>query len=204
MHSGLLNPDGSEAPGLVEVRQVVDEIDAAPQVAPCAAHVAIIFDYEADFTWSIQPHGKDLHYFDLVFDSYRAARSLGLSIDILPPEPRDITRYKLVLVPRMIHMPESLKADLATSDATVIIDPRSASRTQDMQIPVPLPPNMPGFYVAVTQVESLRPYMKVRLKNVRSFQHYCEHLTGTTNITDRTKQGKPAIMRLVNIQYLAG
>ena len=204
MHNGLLNPDGSEASGLVEARQVADEIDAAPQVAPCAAHVAIIFDYEADFTWSIQPHGKDLHYFDLVFDSYRAARSLGLSIDILPPEPRDITRYKLVLVPGMIHMPESLKADLATSDATVIIDPRSASRTRDMQIPVPLPPNLPGFYVAVTQVESLRPDMKVGLKNVRSFQHYCEHLTGTANITERTKQGKPAIMRHGNIQYLAG
>ena len=46
--------------------------------------------------------------------------------------------------------------------------------------------------------------MKVGLKNVRGFQHYCEHLTGTANITERTKQGKPAIMRHGNIQYLAG
>jgi beta-galactosidase len=53
-----------------------------PRNSPCTAHVAIIFDYEAAFTWSIQPHDKDMHYFDLVFDSYRTARSLGLSIDI--------------------------------------------------------------------------------------------------------------------------
>ena len=31
MHSGLLNPDSSKAPSLVEARQVADEIDAAPQ-----------------------------------------------------------------------------------------------------------------------------------------------------------------------------
>ena len=157
MHIGLLNPDGSEAPGLVEARQVINEIDAAPQVAPCAAHVAIIFDYEADFTWSIQPHGKDLHYFDLVFDSYRAARSLGLSIDILPPETRDITRYILVLVSGMIHMPESLKADLATSDATAIIDPRSASRTRDMQIPMPLPPICQDFMLPSRRLKACAP-----------------------------------------------
>jgi beta-galactosidase len=47
-----------------------------------------------------------------------------------------------------------------------------------MQIPVPLPPNLPGFDVTVTQVKSLRPDMKVGLRNGGSFQHYCEHLTG--------------------------
>jgi beta-galactosidase len=73
-----------------------------------------------------------------------------------------------------------------------------------MQIPVPLPPNLPGFDVTVTQVKSLRPDMKVGLRNGGSFQHYCKHLTGTANITERTKEGKPAIMRRANIQYRAG
>mgnify|MGYP002637849172 CR=1 FL=1 len=120
-----------------------------------------------------------MRYFDLVFDSYRAARALGLSVDIVPPNTRDLSGYKLVLVPSMMHMSKPLKADRASCIAAVIIGPRSACRTQDMQIPFPLPPDLPGFDATVIQVESLRPNMGISLEKGGHFQHYFERLTGT-------------------------
>ena len=204
MHSGLLNPDSSEAPGLSEARRVAQEIAAAPTVVPGRAKTAIIFDYDADFSWSIQPHGQNMTYFDLVFESYRAARALGLSIDILPHNSGEFANYKLILVPGMIHMSDRLKAELAAGGATVIIGPRSASRTQDMQIPVPLPPNLPGLDATVTQVESLRPGMGIALEKGGHFQHYYEHLAGAAQVTERTTQGQPAMMCAGQLHYLAG
>ncbi|MBT6298692.1 MAG: beta-galactosidase [Rhodobacteraceae bacterium] len=204
MHSGLLNPDSSEAPGLTEARRVADEIVKAPAADLCKAPVAIVFDYDADFSWSIQPHGQNMRYFDLVFESYRAARALGLSVDIVPPDTRDLTDYKLILVPGMMHMPKPLKANLASCGAAVIIGPRSACRTQDMQITLPLPPDLPGFDAAITQVESLRPNMGIALEKGGYFQHYFEQLTGTAEVSERTSQGQPAMMREGRVRYLAG
>ncbi|MDG2406051.1 MAG: beta-galactosidase [Paracoccaceae bacterium] len=179
MHSGLLNPDSFEAPGLTEARQVTHKTAKAPAAAPCKAPVAIVFDYDADFSWAIQPHGQNMRYFDLVFDSYHAARALGLSVDIVPPNTRDLSGYKLVLVPSMMHMSKPLKADRASCTAAVIIGPRSACRAQDMQSPFPLPPDLPGFDATVIQVESLRPNMGISLEKGGHFQHYFERLTGT-------------------------
>jgi beta-galactosidase len=204
LHSGLLNPDSSEAPGLAEARRVADEIAKAPAADFCKAPVAIVFDYDADFSWSIQPHGQNMRYFDLVFESYRAARALGLSVDIVPPDTRDLSDYKLIMAPGMIHMPKSLKADLASCGAAVIIGPRSACRTENMQITLPLPPDLPGFDTTVTQVESLRPDMGIALEKGGCFQHYFERLTGTAEVTERTCQGQPAMMRKGRVQYLAG
>ena len=204
LHSGLLNPDSSEAPGLAEARRVADEIAKAPAADFCKAPVAIVFDYDADFSWSIQPHGQNMRYFDLVFESYRAARALGLSVDIVPPDTRDLSDYKLIMAPGMIHVPKSLKADLASCGAAVIIGPRSACRTENMQITLPLPPDLPGFDTTVTQVESLRPDMGIALEKGGCFQHYFERLTGTAEVTERTCQGQPAMMRKGRVQYLAG
>ena len=101
-----------------------------------------------------------------------AARALGLSVDIVPPDTRDLSDYKLIMAPGMIHMPKSLKADLASCGAAVIIGPRSACRTENMQITLPLPPDLPGFDTTVTQVESLRPDMGIALEKGGCFQHY--------------------------------
>ena len=93
---------------------------------------------------------------------------------------------------------------VAAGGATVIIGPRSSSRTQDMQIPVPLPPNLPGLDATVTQVESLRPGMGIALEKGGHFQHYYEHLAGAAQVTERTTQEQPAMMCAGQLHYLAG
>ncbi|MEZ5478112.1 MAG: beta-galactosidase [Thiolinea sp.] len=98
MHAGLLRPDSMAAAGLAEVETVARELADAPAIAPLQAEVALLFDYQADWMWSIKPHGQGLNYFDLVLEHYRALRRLGLSVDIVGPD-ADFAAYPLVLRP---------------------------------------------------------------------------------------------------------
>jgi len=204
MHAGLLRPDSAEAPGLAEVRQVAREIADAPAVSAAQAPVAILFDYDADFAWSIQPHGRGLCYFDLVFGVYRALRRLGLSVDILPPTTRDFSGYGVVAAPGMMHMPDDLKAALSGARAQVLIGPRTGARDIDMTIPTPLPPDMPGLDVTVAYVESLRPDTPVPLTGGGSFAGLREDIEGSADIVETTTDGRPAAMANGSVTYLAG
>ena len=157
MHTGMLRPDSADAPAIIEARQVRDELIDAPEVQPAQAPVALIFDYDADWAWTVQPHGAGLSYFGLVFEHYRALRRAGLSVDILPPDTRDFSGYAAVFAPGLMHMPDDLKAALNAADAQVVLGPRTAARDAHFSIPNPLPPAFPDLDVTVTLVESLRP-----------------------------------------------
>ncbi|MEM5582834.1 beta-galactosidase [Roseibium sp. AS2] len=204
MHAGMLRPDNADAPALIEARQVADELRDAPDVAAPRAPVALIFDYDADFAWATQPHGKDLSYFQLVFDTYRALRKLGLSVDILRGETRDFSGYKIIAAPGLIYMPQDLKNELAEADAHVVLGPRTAARNADMVIPVPLPPDMPGLEVTVSRVESLRPDMPMPLKGGGAFTGYREELEGAADIVLELDDGQPAALRSGHLTYVGG
>ena len=202
MHAGLLRPDSAEAPGMEEARQVAAEIAEAPDVAPVKAPVALIFDYDADFAWTVQPHGQGLSYFGLVFDAYRAMRSLGLSVDILPPDTADFSGYKVIAAPGMMYMPDRLKQALAESDARVILGPRTGARDADMTIPLPLPPAIPGLDVTVARVESLRPGAERDLHGGGHITRYCEVLeTGLPPVLAST-DGAPVAVANPGMTYL--
>ena len=204
MHAGLLRPDSQEAQAMAEVRQIRDELGDAPEVQPQQARVALLFDYDADAAWAVQPHGAGLSYFGLVFEAYKALRKLGLSVDILRPETREFDGYDLILAPGMMHMPESLKQALTQQKAQVLIGPRAAARDADMTIPVPLPPHIEGLDVTVDRVESLRPDSPEALVAGGAFTGYREMLLGSADVTHRCVDGVPAVMSHVSVHYLAG
>ena len=204
MHAGLLRPDSEEAQAMRDVRQMRDELKDAPEVQPAQARVGLIFDYDADAAWAVQPHGAGLSYFGLVFDAYKALRKLGLSLDILRPETRDFTGYDLILAPGLMHMPEDLKQALSQQNAQVLIGPRSGARDQDMTIPVPLPPALPGLDVTVDRVESLRPDSPEALSLSGAFTGYREMLTGAATVTLTAQDGTAAVMSMDGMHYLAG
>jgi len=166
--------------------------------------VALIFDYDADAAWATQPHGAGLSYFGLVFEVYKSVRRLGLSIDILPPTTRDFSGYKLVAAPGVMHMPDDLKSALTTSEAEIVIGPRSAARDADMRIPVPLPPAIDGLDVTVARVESLRPDMPIDLAKTGQVTGYREVLEGRAETILQTAKGVPVAMRSANVTYLGG
>ncbi len=202
MHAGLLRPDHKEAPAFAEAREVFKEIQNAPVVAQAQSRVGLIFDYDADFAWAVQPHGDGLSYFGIVFDCYRALRSLGLSIDILPPDTQDFSGYDMILAPALMHMSDALKAKLSQTQAQIILGPRAGARDAHMTIPVPLPPAFPDLDVTVSYVESIRSDMPIALEKEGVVEFYREHLEGQDEIVLATEAGEAVAMGNHNIVYL--
>jgi len=204
MHAGLLRPDNADAPALAEVLQIAKEIADAPNVAIPRAPIALIFDYDADFGWTTQPHGQSLSYFELVFGFYRALRSLGLSIDVLPSTTHDFNGYKLLLAPGLLHLNDRLKTALENYNGPLIAGPRTGAKTAEMHIPVPLPPDIPGLDVIVSYTESLRRDQSVKLANGGAFTGYREQIEDASDVIETTIDGDAAIVRQGNITYIAG
>lgn len=201
-HAGLLRPDDAPAPGLAEAAQVAREIFDVTQVQ---APVALIFDYPSAWAWDTQPQGADFTYFDLMLDSYRALRKLGLSVDILPSSVTDLSGYRLVLAPGLATMPAPLMDALAQVPVAMI-GPRSNAKTEELAIPLPMPPNLPGLDLTVSLVESLPPTATIPLDGegaghvIRWFEHLdCR----AEDIQVTTQDGRPVLVG-DTLCYLAG
>ncbi|WP_417524702.1 beta-galactosidase [Marinovum sp.] len=203
MHAGLLRPDSVDAPAIVEARAVAAELAAAPDVAVQQAPVGLVFDYEADWAWQIQPHGRGLSYFDLVFETYQGLRKLGLSIDILRPG-GDVSGYRLIAAPGMMYLPDEMKAALAESGAVVLLGPRTGARTESMAIPLPLPPALPGLDAVVSRVESLRPDMPVALKSAGAVTLYREFVETSAEVIEESVDGEPVLIAEGTLAYVTG
>ena len=158
MHAGLLRPDGEPASALAEARQAADDLAAIGEVGKPVKHVAIVFDYQAEWMTQIQPQGEGLSALWAVFDCYSAVRRLGLNVDFVSSAGR-LDGYALVVVPCLPVVSDALVSALATCDAQVIIGPRTGSRDADFAIPPQLAPGaltkLCGLTVAKS--ESLRP-----------------------------------------------
>lgn len=101
--------------------------------------MALVFDFESTWAWDTQPQGADFDYFRLCFAWYRALRQLGLNIDILPPDTTDLSVWKLVLMHGLFTLRPTLRAALASAGGTVLLGPRTNSKTPDFGIPPALP-----------------------------------------------------------------
>ena len=130
-------------------------------------------------------------------------RALGLNIDILPPDTSDLSAYDLVLIPGLATLSDNLIKSIAAYQGTILAGPRTNSKTPEMAIPVPLPPNLPGLDATVVRVESLPPGINVALETGGQFIRWFERLD-TNAATTRTADGHPAIASAGNLHYLAG
>jgi len=202
LHSGLRRPDDEASQVWSEIESLSKEMLEAPNVEPCKSCVALMFDYEAEWAWDIQPHGKGLSYFQLVFEYYVALRKLGLSIDIIRPDTIDLNQYRLIFVPGVMHMDDAIKSSLIECDATVVIGPRSGSRDKDFKIPEPLPPSLAKLDTVVEALESLRPNDKIALRNNGNIVNYREFLNGNGDVFLSTKQGQAVAMRNGSLIYV--
>lgn len=177
MHAGLLRPDSEPSSAVAEVSQLAQELKQHPDFTTKPAPVALVFDYESDWAWAIQPQGKTFSYFRLVFEHYRALRRLGLSVDICSASTTDFSAYSLVVVPGLMSWTENLKQALQTTQGLVVLGARTGSKTPDFQIPSHLPPACPELInIKVAQVESLPPSYTEALLQGGSIKHWREYL----------------------------
>ncbi len=204
MHAGLLRPDSAPAPAHDEAAQVARELAEMPDQGTAEAKVALVFDYASAWAWEVQPQGRDFSYFRLVFETYRALRRLGLSIDVLPPDAANLSPYALVLAPGVATLSAPFLAALATYKGLSLIGPRSNAKTVEFATPVPLPPNLPGLDATVARVESLPPDVPVHLPAGGALRHWREKVETSATVVEQSLDGWPALIRAGGLHYLAG
>lgn len=204
MHAGLLRPDSAPAPALAEAAQVASEIAHLREAGCSSGDVALIFDYESAWAWDTQPQGADFDYFRLAFAWYRALRGLGLNIDILPPDTQDLSSWKLVLAPGLATVSPELMNAIASNTGTVLLGPRTNSKTAAFAIPEGLPPGLPGLDARVARVESLPPGVSVALEGGGTFVHWAEEIEGLAPVLLKRNDGFAALVGDDRLAYLGG
>ncbi|WP_298836939.1 beta-galactosidase [uncultured Roseobacter sp.] len=200
MHAGLRRPDNAPAPGQHEAETVACELAEMPDTDIAQAPVALVFDYPSEWAWSTLPQGADFSYFRLVLDTYRALRRQGLSVDILPSDTTSLAGYALVLIPGMASVPAPLMA--AIKGQTVLLGPRTNAVTDELCIPQPMGPAIPGFDVTATRVESLPPGIRRPVAPGGAVLRWVETLEGSANVSLADATGAPMLMSDGQTHYL--
>ena len=159
MHAGLNRPDNQPATAWPEAEAalaVLDDLAPDPQTAQ--ADVALMFDYEADWMFAIQPQGRRFQYLPLCYAFYGGLRRRGLNVDIVFPGDA-LSGYKLIVLPSQPILSTELVEALGASGAHILLGPRSGSRDADFSIPPGLAPGavQEKLPIRVTHVESLPP-----------------------------------------------
>jgi beta-galactosidase len=213
MHSGLNLPNNELSPGGLEVQQAAREIANCAAFstlgAPTRASTAIVFDYETQWMFEIQRHGKTFDYQTLVFDYYESLRELGLDVDIVSSR-ADLSAYRLVVVPSLAVIDEALISQIERSDAQWVFGPRSGSKTEAFAIPGNLPPGalQRVLPMQVLEVESLRPSLAPALSiggKDGAAIYWREHVraNGATEVVARFDDEWPALLKHGKLRYLA-
>ena len=202
-HAGLLRPDGEYSEAGHAVRALAKELETYERPKEQDSEVAIIFDYPSQWAWEVQPQDKNFDYFRLILDIYRGLRKQGFQrIDILPSTTSNFGDRKTVFIPGLFTWSKPLKTAMQTFKGTVVIGPRTGSRTEDFQIPQSLAPNLDG--IKVTAIDTFREDTPLPLEKGGALQIWSEHLETSWKVRETTTQGRAAIVQSGNLQYWAG
>ncbi|CAG4919822.1 beta-galactosidase [Paraburkholderia gardini] len=212
MHSGLNLPDNQLSPGGLEIARAAKEIAASSVLSGLApasrAQVALVFDYETQWMFEIQRHGKTFDYQTLAFDYYQALREMSLDVDIVSRN-ADFSQYALVVVPSLAVVPDDLVRAIENSSAQWVFGPRSGSRTPEFSIPLTLPPGplQSVLPVRVLEAESLRPTLTpaTSIHGVDGNAiHWREHLQpeASTEVLASFDDGWPALVSHGRVRYV--
>ncbi|NCW20151.1 MAG: beta-galactosidase [Gammaproteobacteria bacterium] len=204
MHAGLLRPDRVDDVAALEVRETAAALSHFAVDSSTKAEVALIFDYQAEWMTAIQPQGAGFSALRVCFEWYSALRQLGLDIDILPPA-AELSGYRMIVVPCLPVIPDTLVDKLRAVEAMVIYGPRTGSKTGQFSIPRNLPPG---------ELQSLLPIKVVRVESLReglvepgadfSVSRWFEHVESALPPELRLHDGRGVLFRQGSHRYLAG
>jgi len=206
MHSGILWPDSSPTPGYHEVKRVAEELKRIELPSTRRSPVALIFDYEAAWVFSIQPHGEGIHYLDLVIRFYTALRRLGIDVDVVPPI-ASLHGYKFVVVPSLPIVRKEYLDNFEEYEGFMVFGPRTGSKTEHFQIPPELPPGILQSILPlkVTHVESLGPIRETVLWGDKEYHVgvWKEWIRSSLEPIARFSDGRGALFRNRKYFYIA-
>jgi beta-galactosidase len=187
MHAGLLRPDGQPAPALAEARQVADELKSTGIAGTAAAaRVAIVYDYESEWAWQIQPQAKGFSHHAQVREVYASFRKRGLDVDILPPTTGDLSGYDIVAVPALFAWNQALLEAIANFRG---------------QLPPALPREL--LDARVIRVDTSDHGYGLPVKGGGGVLHWRERLETAAEVVMEDEEGWPVLVAQGRLSYLA-
>ncbi len=207
-HTGLQLPDGQPDVGSAEIARVSRELAVFDGTVPGRADVALVFDYAAEWTITVQPQCEEFSYLAEAFRCYQAVRQAGLDVDIVPAG-GDLSGYRLIVVPSLpITTPEFVAA-VRGATGVVLFGPRLGSKTEHFNIPGNLPPGpMQEFLpLQVRRVDSLPDFVPQPVSwrgTTHEARLWVEHVASELTPLARFEDGLGALFRHERFLYLAG
>jgi beta-galactosidase len=205
MHAGLLRPDSEPAPAYHEAKQVAEEL-ASTGIAGIAgkARVALVFDYQSEWAWQIQPQAKGFTHSAHVRAIYAAFRKHGVDIDILPPETTSFAGYDIVAIPALFAWNDALRAAIDAFEGLLLIGPRSGSKTQNFEIPKTLAPDLSRnqLDLRVTRVSTTDPVHQTPVKGGGSVHLWRERIETGGEVVLEDEDDLPVLVSQGKLYYL--
>lgn len=211
---GLFHLDGTKTPAGEALTQVISEID---QLDPAItdhvqrrnlrqADVAIISDMFSAWAHKIQPVVEGFDYQQLIRRFFAAVQGLGLEADIISQRAPDLTGYKAVIVPGLVSWTPELLTQLQNFDGSVVVGPRTGTRTPEFHIVGTLGPNLlPDWLdLKVLRIDGLGSQHTVAVKGGGAFTVWREEIATDRKIAWRTQEGSPAYVEQGRFSYLCG
>jgi beta-galactosidase len=205
MHAGLLRPDSEPAPAYHEAMQVAEELKTISLDGPAAkGRVAVVYDYQSEWAWEIQPQAKGFSHGAHVRELYAAFRKHGVDIDVLPPSTTSFAGYDIVAIPALFAWNDDLRTAIADFDGHLLIGPRSGSKTQDFAIPTGLAPDLPSnlLDVKVMRIDSIDPTLDIEVRGSGAIHHWRERLETRANVVIEDVESWPVLVNQGKLFYL--
>ena len=205
MHAGLLRPDSEPAPAYHEAMQVAEELKAVGMAGTAAkGRVAVVFDYQSEWAWEIQPQAKGFSHGAHVRALYSAFRKHGIDIDVLPPSTKSFAGYDIVAIPALFAWNDDLRTAIADFDGHLLIGPRSGSKTQNFSIPAKLGPDLPSnqLDLKVIRIDSIDPALEIEVKGSGGVHHWRERIETKANVVIEDVEGWPVLVNQGKLYYL--
>ena len=205
MHAGLLRPDSEPAPAYGEASQVARELaEIGLEGTVSQGRIALIYDYESEWAWEIQPQAAGFKHGNHVRELYSAFRKRGLDVDVLPPSTSSFAGYDIIAIPALLAWTDSLRDAVANFDGHVLIGPRTGSKTAHFAIPTRLGPDLPQNLLdaRVARVDSLPAGIEVAVKGGGAARLWREKVEGSAEVVVEDVEGVPVLLSQGKLYYL--
>jgi beta-galactosidase len=206
MHAGLLRPDSEPAPGYQEASLVAQELAASGLGGTATkGRVALVFDYQSEWAWEIQPQAAGFKHGNHVRAFYSAFRKHGLDVDILPPSTDSFHGYDIVVIPALMAWSEELRAAMTEFEGQLLIGPRTGSKTKDFAIPARLGPDLPRNLLdaRVARVDSMPAGVEIPVKGGGAVHLWREIVEANSQVLMEDADGLPVLTAQGRIHYLS-
>jgi beta-galactosidase len=154
---GILPHSGEPGRRYEEIKKTIEELrpvmDNFKGSMP-EAEAAILYSYDQNWAFQIQPHHPELNYIKHVQGFYKAFYDANIPLDFISEE-EDLSKYKLIVAPLMFLITPELESKLekyVTSGGHLVLTMRTAVKDWENAV---IPKTLPGYLSATLGIEIL-------------------------------------------------